>query len=388
LLLAELFISVESLSVKLCIVTHNVIKGNGQGRVNYEIVWEAIYRGHHVTLLSSNVDPELQNHSLVNWIYIPVKKWPIQLLIDLVFSWRSGAWLRKHRSEIDLIQACGAITGAKADVNTVHFVHSGWLRSPVHPIRLRQDAYGAYQWLYTVLNANWEKKAFQQAKVIIAVSEKVEKELLEMGVPKEHIRVILNGVNLQEFSSASTDRSRLSLPEGVTLALFVGDIRSPRKNLDTVLHALVQVPELHLAIVGATERSPYPPLAIRLGLGERTHFLGYRSDVSEIMKAVDLFVFPSRYEPFGMVVSEAMASGLPVITTAVSGVAAIVTPECGIVLADSEDTQALAGALARLSSDHYLRSQMGHTARAIAEQHSWSSKAQSYIDLFEELIKK
>jgi glycosyltransferase involved in cell wall biosynthesis len=55
-------------------------------------------------------------------------------------------------------------------------------------------------------------------------------------------------------------------------------------------------------------------------------------------------------------------------------------------LADSEDTQVLAEALTKLSSDHHLRSQMGHVARAIAEQHSWKSKAQSYIDLFEELI--
>jgi glycosyltransferase involved in cell wall biosynthesis len=379
---------VESLSVKLCIVTHKVIKGDGQGRVNYEIVCEAICRGHHVTLLSSNVDPELQKHSLVNWIHIPLKRWPAQLLIDLFFSLRSSAWLRKHRSEIDLIQTCGAVTGVKTDVNTVHFVHSGWLRSPVHPIRLCQDAYGAYQWLYTVLNAHWEKEAFRETKVIIAVSEQVEKELLEIGVPKEQIRVILNGVNLQEFSPGSTNRSRLRLPEGVTLAFFAGDIRSPRKNLDTILHALVQVPELHLAVAGSTERSPYPLLAIELGLGERVHFLGYRRDVSEIMKAADLFVFPSRYEPFGMVVSEAMAAGLPVITTDASGVAAIVTPECGIVLADSEDTQALAGALTRLSSDCNLRSQMGRAARAIAEQHSWSSKAQSYVDLFEELIAK
>jgi glycosyltransferase involved in cell wall biosynthesis len=388
LVLPELFISVESLSVKLCIVTHKVIKGDGQGRVNYEIVWEAIYRGHNVTLLSSNVDPKLQKHSLVNWIYIPAEKWPTQLLIDLIFSLRSAAWLRKHCDEFDLIQACGAITSAKADVNTVHFVHSGWLRSPAHPIRLRQDAYGAYQGLYTMLNAYWEKEAFRQAKVVVAVSEKIEQELLAIGVPKERIRVILNGVDLQEFSPGFAERRQLDLPDKVPLALFVGDIRTNRKNLDTVLSALIKVPELHLAVVGTTERSPYPQLSAKLGLGDRVHFLGYRRDVSEIMKVVDLFVCPSRYEPFGMVVSEAMASGLPVITTTVSGVATIITPECGIVLAHSEDAQALAEALTRLSSDHHLRIQMGRAARAIAEQHSWSCKAQSYVGLFEELIKK
>ncbi|MGH2416246.1 MAG: glycosyltransferase, partial [Microcystaceae cyanobacterium] len=240
--------------MKLCIVTRSVIKGDGQGRANYEIVWESIRRGHHVTLLSSNVEPALQQHSQVNWIYIPVKKWPTQLLSSLFFSRRSAAWLRKHRPDVDLVQAYGAVTDAATDVNTVQFVHSGWLRSPVHPSRLRRDFYGAYQWLYTVLNSYWEKKAFKQAKVVVAVSEKIEKELLEIGVPKERIRVILNGVDLTEFAPGSTSRSQLGLPEGFTLALFVGDIRTARKNLDTVLHALVQVPELHLAVAGATER--------------------------------------------------------------------------------------------------------------------------------------
>jgi glycosyltransferase involved in cell wall biosynthesis len=314
-----------------------------------------------------------------------VKRWPTQLLSSLIFSWRSTAWLRKHRPDVDLVQAYGAVTGAATDVNTVQFVHSGWLRSPVHPWRLRRDFYGAYQWLYNILNSYWEKKAFQQAKMVVAVSEKIEKELLEIGVPKERIRVILNGVDLNEFAPGSASRSQLGLPEGVTLALFAGDIRTARKNLDTVLHALVQVPDLHLAVAGATERSPYPKLAAELGLGDRVHFLGFRRDVSEIMKAVDLFVFPSRYEACTLVLLEAIATGLPVITAATAGGAEIVTPECGVVLSDSEDRQTLAEALARLAGDHDLRSQMGQAARTVAERHSWLSKAQSYVDLFEEL---
>ena len=371
--------------MKLCIVTRSVIKGDGQGRANYEIVWEAIRRGDHVTLLSSNVEPELQQHSQVTWINIPVKRWPTQLLSSLVFSWRSTAWLGKHRSSVDLVQAYGAVTGAATDVNTVQFVHGGWLRSPVHPWRLRRNFSGAYQWLYTVLNSSWEKKAFQQAKVVVAVSEKIEKELLAIGVAKERIRVILNGVDLNEFSPGATSHSQWGIPEGVTLALFVGDIRTARKNLDTVLYALVKVPELHLAVAGATERSPYPQLAAELGLGERVHFLGFRRDVSAIMKAVDLFVFPSRYEACTLVLLEAMAAGLPVITAATAGGAEIVTPECGVVLSDSEARQTLAEALTRLASDGELRSKMGQAARAIAERHSWRSKAQSYVDLFEEL---
>ena len=344
-------------------------------------------RQHHITLLSSNVEPELQQHSQVTWIDISVKRWPTQLISNLIFSWRSTVWLQKHRADFDLVQAYGTVTAAATDVNTVQFVHSGWLRSPVHPWRLRRDIYGAYQWLYNALNAYWEKKTLCQAKIVVAVSQKIKQELIDLGVPKERIQVILNGVDLQEFFSEYVDRDQLGLPEKVTLALFVGDIRTPRKNLATVLNALPQVPDLHLVVVGATERSPYPELAVKLGLDNRVHFLGYRRDVSKIMKAVDLFVFPSRYEPFGMVVSEAMASGLPIITTVTTGAAEIVTREGGIILSDSEDVQALTEALGKLASDRELRQQMGKVGRAIAQQHSWDSKTKSYLDLFEDICK-
>lgn len=372
--------------MKLCIVTPSVIKGDGQGRVNYEIAWEAIRRGHHVTLLASRIAPELQQSSQVNWIDIPVKGWPTYLLREIVFASRSANWLRKHRHEIDLVQANGAITWAKGDVNLVPFVHGAWLRSPLHISRVRRDLYAAYQWLYTVLNARWEKNAFHQAKVVVAVSKRVKQELVDIGVPKKNIRVILCGVDLQEFSPGNADRSKLGLPEQVPLALFVGNIAINRKNLDTVLNALVQVPELHLAVVGTPEGTPYPQLVAQLGLGERVHFLGNQNIVvSQLMRAVDLFVFPSRYEPFGLVVIEAMASGLPVITATTTGASELVTPECGVVLSDTEDANALAQAMSSLKSDREKRNRMGQAARAIAEQHSWASMAHSYVDLFEEL---
>ncbi|WP_026082572.1 glycosyltransferase family 4 protein [Mastigocladopsis repens] len=380
--------------MKLCIVTHSIIKGDGQGRVNYEVATEAIRRGHHVTLLATQVAPELQQNNQVSWVFIPVKGWPTELFRNLIFAWRSTNWLHKHRSGLDVVKVNGAITWAKSDVNAAHFVHNSWLkfsskqtkvRSTKDTLNPRQIGYNFYQWMYTALNARWEKEAFHQTQVLVAVSDKVAKDLLEIGVPPESIRVIVNGVDLQEFSPGVTERKRWSLPEGVTLALFAGDIRIPRKNLDTVLHALVKVPDLHLAVVGITEGSPYPQLATSLGLSDRVHFLGFRRDVPEIMKAVDLFVFPSRYEPFGLVVIEAMATGIPVITARSTGAADLVTKEAGIVLPDSDDTEALAQALLSLASDRTKRNKMGQAARAIAEQHSWTSMAKRYVDLFEEL---
>ncbi|MGH1395643.1 MAG: glycosyltransferase family 4 protein [Trichormus sp.] len=373
--------------MKLCIVTHNVIKGDGQGRVNYEVALEAIRRGHHVTLLASHIALELEQNQQVNWVAIPVKGWPTELLRNVIFAVISTNWLRKHRAEIDVLKINGAITHVGGDVNAVHFVHSSWLKfsSGQAKSNSRRFLYNFYQWLYTALNAHWEKKAFRQARVVVAVSQKVAKDLQAIGVSPKSIKVILNGVDLQEFSPGNSHRSQWNLPQEVPLALFAGDIRLSRKNLDTVLKALVQVPDLHLAVAGITEGSPYLELAASLGLQERVHFLGLRRDVPELMKAVDFVVFPSRYEPFGLVVIEAMASGLPVITASSTGAADLVKPQSGIVLADSDDVEGLAKAMFLLSSDRHLRQTMGEAARAIATQHSWTSMAQCYVDLFEEL---
>jgi glycosyltransferase involved in cell wall biosynthesis len=188
--------------MKLCIVTHKIKKGDGQGRVNYEVANEAIRRGHHLTLLASEVAPELEGNSQVNWIKIPVKGYATEFVRNFVFAQKSADWLRKHRSEIDLVKVNGAINLVAADVNAVHFVHSSWLRSPVHISRNRRDLYGFYQWLFTAFNARWEKQAFQKAQVVVAVSEKIGHELVNIGVPRSRIRVIVNGVDLEEFAKA------------------------------------------------------------------------------------------------------------------------------------------------------------------------------------------
>ena len=373
--------------MKLCIITHKIKKGDGQGRVNYEVAQEAIRRGHELTLLASEVAPELEQNSQVNWISIPVKGYPTEFVRNFIFAQKSADWLRQHRSKIDLVKVNGAINLAAADVNAVHFVHSSWLRSPVHISRNRRDLYGFYQWLFTAFNARWEKQAFQKAQVVVAVSEKVAQELVNIGVPRSRIRVIINGVDLEEFAPGESNRQKLGLPENVTLALFAGDIRTPRKNLDTVLHALAKVPDLHLVVVGHTQGSPFPELAASLGLSDRVHFVGFRRDIPQIMQAVDLFVFPSRYEACSLVLLEALSSGLPVITATATGGGELVTPECGIVLSDSDDIDALAVALMSLVSDIPLMQQMGKAARSVAEQHSWTTMAQTYVDLFEELSK-
>ena len=371
--------------MQICIVTHSLIKGDGQGRVNYEVVQEAIRQGHHVTLLATQISPDLATHPQITWVEIPVKGIPSELLRNLEFSRKSSHWLRHNRSNLDLVNINGSITSAASDANAVHFVHTAWLQSPAHTSRVHKNLYGLYQWLYSTLNSYWEKRSFAKSRIIIAVSEKIKQELIEIGVPADRIKVIFNGVDSEEFTVDRLDRISLQLPQDVTLAFFVGDIRTPRKNLDTVLKALKNTPNLHLAVAGKTDNSPYPRMTEELGITDRVHFLGYRKDISKIMRSVDLFVFPSRYEPFALVLLEAMASGLPVITTSNVGGAALVTADCGIVLEDCNAVAPLTDALNQLSSDPEKRIYMGKASRTIAEKYTWVEMAKSYIQIFEEI---
>ncbi len=372
--------------MKIALVTHKVMRGDGQGRVNYEVAWAALRRGHMVVLLASQIAPELESHPNALWVRIPVVRWPTELLCNQVFAWRSLRWLRRHGRDLDVVHANGCITWAASDVNSAHFVHATWLRSPVHTARLHRSPYGFYQWLYSSLNARWEKVAYHRAKTVVAVSEPIRDELVGLGVPNERIRVITNGVDLREFSLGTVDRREMGLPEGVPLALFVGDIRTPRKNLDTVLGALEAVPGLHLAVVGVADGSPYPRLAARLGLLPRVHFLGYRRDLPRLMRAADMFVFPSRYEALPLVLLEAMASGLPIVTAVTAGAVGLVDEECGVVLDDPNDTVALTAALELLTRHEASRVRMGRAARTVAERHGWQKMGEEYLRLYEEIV--
>ena len=369
-------------AMNIAVVTHTLSRGDGQGRVNFETVRHALRRGHHVTLVATNIDDELANDPGVTCVRIPVEGLPTTLLQDNAFARRSGAWLRKHRDQFDAVHVNGCITTVPGDVNAVHFVHGSWMRSPVHTFRVRRDAYGLYQYLYTALNARWEKQAFQAAGTVIAVSDQVRRELIEIGVPANKIEVIINGVDLNEFRPGSEDRRALGLPENVVLGLFAGDIRTPRKNLDTVLHALAQTPEMHLAVAGGVDQSPYPRMAEDLGVADRTHFLGFRRDMADLMRAADLFVFPSRYEACSLVMLEALSSGLPVVTARSAGGSEVVCSDCGFVLDDANDVAALAASLKTLAEDEPLRRSMGRAAREVAERHSWEAMADAYLALY------
>lgn len=176
---------------------------------------------------------------------------------------------------------------------------------------------------------------------IIANSDAVREYLLDRGglAPEKVVR-IYNGVNFERFEKPFDPmerRKELGLPEGALLAGVVARVE-PAKDHDTLLRALAsvrkQTPHLHLAVVGdgrQTER--LTALAHELGIGERVHFTGFRTDAAEWIRTFDFSVLSSVKEGLSNTVIESMAAGKPVIATAVGGnPEVIVEGETGFLL--------------------------------------------------------
>lgn len=371
--------------MRILIVTHAVVRNDGQGRVNYEIVRVALDAGHTVTLLATRIAPDLASHPRLRFVAVEPSRLPSRLLQYQAFAVRTAAWIRAHRAEFDIVHVNGFITWARSDVNTVHFVHGGWYRSGFYPFRMTGGPYDVYQVLYTRLNQLLEKWAFSRARTVVSVSAKVRDEVRACGVDAARLHVIHNGVDTAEFAPGPSERARFGLPGARFVLLFAGDLRVARKNLDTVLRALALLPDLHLAVAGILRDSPYPALASRLGVGDRVHFIGFVSDMPALMRSVDAFVFPSRYEAMSLAMLEALAAALPVVTAKTAGGAEVIEPSCGVVLDDPQDADGLARAIARIAADREHAAQMGRAARALATTLGWGTMAQRYLSLYESL---
>ena len=174
---------------------------------------------------------------------------------------------------------------------------------------------------------------------------------------------------------------------GPVRLLFVGRVVR-QKGLDVLLAALAELPsglDWSLDIVGdGPSRPALAEQAARLGLAGRVRFAGWaaRAAMPDILRAADLFVFASRDEGMPNAVLEAMASGLPVAATRISGNEELVLDGETGLLVPPDDVAALAGALGRLLGDRDLRRRLGAAGRErVVREYSWRSVAERYAAL-------
>jgi glycosyltransferase involved in cell wall biosynthesis len=212
---------------------------------------------------------------------------------------------------------------------------------------------------------NLETAALARARRIIVTSPATARTLVqEFAVPQTKITVAEPGTEPAQRATGCRT--------GPLLLLAVGAI-VPRKAYDILVRALAPLRdrEWRLTIAGPTDRSPDAFVALRTaveetGLAERVALLGpvNQGRLADLYSAADVFLMPSLYEGYGMVLAEAMARGLPIVCTT-GGAAAETVPDAAAIKVEPGDAEALTGAIGRLMDDADLR-------RRIAEA-SWSA---------------
>lgn len=365
--------------MKIAIITHNIVKGDGQGRVTYELAHYLAGRGHQVHLFAHHLDPVLARMPGIKAHHVPVVD-ASNLVKGISFALAVG--LRVGWGRYDIIHNNGDAAFFSTHVNTCHFCHSAV------PPRLGRPGTGGqamrlYHRLYRALHATVERYVYRGSAAVVAVSHKVAGELTEhAGVPASRVRVVHSGVDSQEFMSNGTRGQ-----EGGLRVLFVGDLSTPLKGLDTALEALPLLPEqVTLSVVGRVENSAYPRQVAASAMAHRVRFLGFRADMAAVYAQHDAFVLPTHYDTFGLVVLEAMAAGLPVVVSAQAGVREVVEQgKNGFVLTDPADAQGLAAYLRLLLDDGDLRAELGRQARATALTYSWERMAQQVEAIYHEV---
>ena len=289
-----------------------------------------------------------------------------------------------HRLALPPLPPLGRILALVAGTAVVAR-HGSWDVVQSHERTLSQDVYRAGEGchraylatrerasrgLYHRVVLTLERSTFARTPSVVAISRMGAAEIADLhAVPPRRLSTIYNGVDLERFHPRNRARHRggaraeAGIPEGAWLVAFVGS-GFERKGLATAIEALAAVDDTstRLVVVGKGEPAAYVQAAGQLGLAGRIVWLGPREDIERWYAAADAVVLPTRYEPFGNVHLEALASGVPVVTTTRAGGSELIEPGQNGSVVSPGDAPGLARALDE------VRSAAGETQRAHARR--------------------
>lgn len=265
-----------------------------------------------------------------------------------------------------------------------------WLRVPVTITMRGSEVRQARDRRFRLLLTN----ALQRAQRIFCVSDSLKDLAKGLGIEERKIRVIPNGVDTGKFTPVSKSKARriIGLPLGIPVLVTVG-VLVEGKGFHRVIELLPrlcrQLPDLQYLIVGgASPASDWSQRlkqqASRLGLQKKVHFLGQLSpeDLKVPLSAADIFVLSTRSEGWANVFLEAMACGLPVVTTDVGGNAEVVCNSEYGELVPFDNAAALESALVSAFRKRWDRAEI----IAYARQNSWDQRIPILVQEFQALV--
>jgi glycosyltransferase involved in cell wall biosynthesis len=320
--------------------------------------------GHTVEVVAPQLDAKLPTADAVDGLTLTRLAYPhIKAVGALILCARYGLWVWRRRDDFDAIHINMAKNLAAV---------SGLLR-PFLPSTVTVKISGAWEFDGGLLDPKLRSRPAQRfynwcvrrVDNIQCVSEYTRQSLRAAGYPEASLLMIPNAVDLTRF----TPRARK--PDGVVNVAYVGRIR-PVKGVSVLVDAWPKVAaqgnNARLLIAGdGAERGALAETARASGVGDTVEFLGEVTDVPGVLARADIYVQPSFQEGLPNAVLEAMAMGLPIVATRVSGNEDVVADGDNGLLVPPGDPEVLAAALRRLVADPALAARMGRRSREIVE---------------------
>ena len=302
------------------------------------------------------------------------------------------------------------------DLDIIHDMGAGWYCDILQPhsgsrkavvqqnlkltprwIRLAKRIWTRILPRYRQLEKMANRQCADHDRIIMALSKRVANDFERLhGVSPKQIRLVYNGVDVERFSPKhrekyrSSTRQLLNVGDDTMLLLIVAH-NFRLKGVPTLLKAVAkwknQDRPIHLAVVGGKRLKPYLRMARRLGIADHVTFVGVVKDAVPFYAAADVYVHPTLFDPCSLVVLEAMASALPVVTSRFNGVSELLTKgHQGHVISDPLDANELLECL-RLFTDTNICSQMGLAARKLALNHSFEHNVDEVLSVYQELAR-
>lgn len=222
----------------------------------------------------------------------------------------------------------------------------------------------------------------------IAISKAVYNDCLKKGI--KNVAIVYNGINIDDFKSNKLEKKSNSAIKIIDISRIQPEI----KGQDVLIKALSKCKKKGLSLScdfvgGKYYPGPYlelQELVKKSELENEVSFLGNRNDIPELMAQSDLFILPSRKEGFGLVIVEAMAAGLPIISSNVDGPAELIKNGENGLLFESENYLDLADKISYLYNNREEMSRLAHNAFKSAEAYDISIMCQKYCGLYKKIV--
>jgi UDP-glucose:(heptosyl)LPS alpha-1,3-glucosyltransferase len=366
--------------LKIAFVVHDYNRSLGHSRYVAELA-KRFKRDHEVHIYANTV--EEPDPGGLTFHHVPA--WRLSALVGCLTFIAPATYM--VGSDFDIVHAQG-LCGFRHNIATAHICQPAWyaaLKRMQGQLTWRQRM---NQWILAPL----ERWALCQSRTrrVIAISDRVRADVATYFGRTEGVRRVYHGVDLETFHPRNRDRyqaeirASLNIAPSTCLALFVGYLP---KGAAVAIKAAARVPGVHLVLVSGSDARADQAVAEAEGVADRVTFVPFTRSIERFFAAADVLVFPTIWDAYGMVISEAMASGLPIITSKSAGAAELITHgQDGWLTDDPWDVAAVTAGLQELAADGVRRQAIGAAARKTIEAYSWDVAAQRTMDVYREVV--